>query len=603
MEKDYTSLRRAEAVLAHWARREQDALVWDAEDAEFKSYMDAIASLQSLHDRTAGETAPHTTRELHESAKRLLLNETPKLEEGLLHILQPYSTAASPEKVYEAYKAIVSLNRTFQLHEADVPIEERGVCFIPENALWRLHLIVRAMVRRRLVRRCCRVIKSARRPALLDSLRQLAQGRFNSRNVPNLTWADLQNRVEQWRAFVKVAVHVLLASERRICERVFNNAELSEYCFAEISSSSEKLLFEFIEAFASSKKSPERLFPLLESYETLLELQPTFNDVFAGQGPCKALRNEMSVSMSRVGVAVRGVFSEFESHIEKEPSRPPPNGSVHALTNYVVNYLNCLYAYTDTLTKLYASTGSVVIVVPKLLRAPQDDEEDEGEEFVEEDMDEDSSSSQDDAPKFYGEPLPKYKEACSLISKKLQCLENALTKKAQQHIKEREKQQFFLMNNLHYMARKVKETDLRRLLGDDWIWETAEKVQEHANEYMRHTWNKLTAILKEEPPSSGGVGFMRTSAKNHGKDKLARFCVAFDEVCKVQCLWLVNRGPLQKELEQAVKRRVVPLYSDAFEKHVGSTLASKALPKNVKHPSIINELINQLFDGKSQGSS
>jgi hypothetical protein len=97
MEKDYVSLERAEAVLARW--RSDDAVVWDARDSDFKTYMDAIASLQSLHDRTAGEAAPPATKALHESARRLLLNETPKFEEGLLHILQPYSAAASPEKV------------------------------------------------------------------------------------------------------------------------------------------------------------------------------------------------------------------------------------------------------------------------------------------------------------------------------------------------------------------------------------------------------------------------------------------------------------------------------------------------------------------------
>jgi len=102
---------------------------------------------------------------------------------------------------------------------------DSGLCFTPDNALWRMHLIVRAMVRRRMVKRCCRIVKNARRPTLLESLRLLARQRFNPKHVDELSWEDLQERVTQWRQFVRVAIVVLLASERRICERVFNAPE------------------------------------------------------------------------------------------------------------------------------------------------------------------------------------------------------------------------------------------------------------------------------------------------------------------------------------------------------------------------------------------
>lgn len=90
-----------------------------------------------------------------------------------------------------------------------------------------MHLIVRAMVRRRMVKRCCRIVKNARRPTLLESLRLLARQRFNPKHVNELSWDDLQERITQWRQFVRVAIVVLLASERRICERVFNAPEVS----------------------------------------------------------------------------------------------------------------------------------------------------------------------------------------------------------------------------------------------------------------------------------------------------------------------------------------------------------------------------------------
>lgn len=124
----------------------------------------------------------------------------------------------------------------------------------------------------------------------------------------------------------------------------------------------------------------------------------------------------MTVSMSRVGVAVRGVFSELEKHIKSDPGKLPASASVYGLTSYMVNYLNLLYAYNETLTKLY-TTSNVVMPVPKLMRALQDDEDEEGEEYVEEFLNEEGEEEQD---KFYGEPLPEYMEAGTLISRKLQ---------------------------------------------------------------------------------------------------------------------------------------------------------------------------------------
>lgn len=145
---------------------------------------------------------------------------------SLLKFVATMPTCFPPSlQLYDAYKTVTA-SKTPKAQEGEVSAGDRGLCFIPDNALWRMHLIVRAMVRRRMVKRCCRIVKNARRPTLLESLRLLARQRFNPKHVNELSWEDLQERITQWRQFVRVAIVVLLASERRICARVFNAPEV-----------------------------------------------------------------------------------------------------------------------------------------------------------------------------------------------------------------------------------------------------------------------------------------------------------------------------------------------------------------------------------------
>jgi len=71
-------------------------------------------------------------------------------------------------------------------------------------------------------------------------------------------------------------VKLLFAAERKICDQVFEGIEnnLKDYCFAEVTADSVLVLLSFGEAIAKSKRSPEKLFVLLDMYEIMRELYP-----------------------------------------------------------------------------------------------------------------------------------------------------------------------------------------------------------------------------------------------------------------------------------------------------------------------------------------
>lgn len=68
-------------------------------------------------------------------------------------------------------------------------------------------------------------------------------------------------------------VKLLFAGERKVCDEMFEGFDsLSDQCFAEVTASSVSVLLSFGEAIARSKRSPEKLFVLLDMYEIMREL-------------------------------------------------------------------------------------------------------------------------------------------------------------------------------------------------------------------------------------------------------------------------------------------------------------------------------------------
>jgi exocyst complex protein 7 len=69
-------------------------------------------------------------------------------------------------------------------------------------------------------------------------------------------------------------VKLLFAGERQLCDQVFECSQsLRDKCFSAITKNSLATLLSFGEAIAMSKRSPEKLFVLLDMYEIMCELQ------------------------------------------------------------------------------------------------------------------------------------------------------------------------------------------------------------------------------------------------------------------------------------------------------------------------------------------
>ncbi|KAL3638544.1 hypothetical protein CASFOL_017915 [Castilleja foliolosa] len=84
-------------------------------------------------------------------------------------------------------------------------------------------------------------------------------------------------------------------------------------------------LFNFAEAISISRRSPEKLFKILDLHDALSDLLPDIESVFDSK-LSESIEVEAVEIISRLAEAARGVLSEFENAILREPSKIPVPG-------------------------------------------------------------------------------------------------------------------------------------------------------------------------------------------------------------------------------------------------------------------------------------
>lgn len=86
-------------------------------------------------------------------------------------------------------------------------------------------------------------------------------------------------KIRRWIRAAKVCVRVVFASEKRLCEQIFDGI-MEETCFMDIVKGSDLQLFTFPEAISISRRSPEKLFKILDLHDALTDLLPDMEEIF-----------------------------------------------------------------------------------------------------------------------------------------------------------------------------------------------------------------------------------------------------------------------------------------------------------------------------------
>lgn len=433
---------------------------------------------------------------------------------------------------------------------------------LPSGTINDLHEIAKRMVAAGFGKECSHVYSTCRREFLEESISRLGLQKLSIDEVHKMPWQELEDEIERWIKATNVALRILFPSERRLCDRVFFGfSSAADLSFMEVCRGSTIQLLNFADAIAIGSRSPERLFKVLDVFETLRDLMPEFDSVFSDQY-CLVLRNEAVAIWKRLGEAIRGIFMELENLIRRDPAKAAvPGGGLHPITRYVMNYLRAACRSRQTLEQVFDETNAVL---------PSNKLDDRGS----------SSSSMSVQMAWIMELLESNLEVKSKIYR-----DPALCA-------------VFMMNNGRYIVQKVKDTELGSLLGDDWIRKHTAKVRQYCTNYQRSSWNKILGTLKLDNSSLAS----NTIAKSM-KEKIKSFNSQFEELCKTQSTWVVFDEQLREELRILVSRLLLPAYRNFIGRFQCIPEIGRNADRLVRYgPEDIEARINELFEGGS-GSS
>jgi len=513
------------------------------------------------------------------------------LEEEFRALLEKHSNAVDPDCLFDAASG-PSFNsscdeRAFrnladdEKEEEDVPVAQPvgdlnfTIDSLPSEIVNRLSEIAVRMVRAGYRTECCQVYCMIRKMFLEESVMRLGFEKLSIEEVQRIQWELLEVEISKWMQTLKVSVNVFMSSERILCDRVFVDLpSVSETCFGELARGVMIQFLNFGEAVAISRRSPEKLFKILDMYETLWELIPKINSIFSGE-VCSTLRSEASAVWLRLGEAARGTFLELENAIKGDLAKNPvPGGAIHPLTRYVMNYMRLACDYRDTLEQVFKEDGGA-------------------------EMNGVSARALDHSDVLEFRNGTNTTDSSPLSTKTIaimELLESNLNAKSKLY-KDPALSYVFLMNNGRYIVQKVKDSEIHSLLGDVWVRQHSSNVRRYHKSYQRVAWGKVLSCLRDEGIHVGG-NFSSGVSKPVLKERFKNFNALFEELQKTQSTWIVADDQLQTELRISVAEMVIPAYRQFLGRFQYYLENDRHPERYIKYgPEEVEALINELFEG------
>lgn len=422
----------------------------------------------------------------------------------------------------------------------------REIDLIPSDAVIDLGSIAERMISAGYLRECIQVYGSVRKSAVDSSFRKLGIEKLSIGDIQRLEWDQLETKIRRWIRAAKVCIRIVFASEKKLCEQIFEGlgTAIDDACFMETVKGPAIQLFNFAEAISISRRSPEKLFKILDLHDALMDLIPDIDAVFESKSS-ESIRIQAAEILSRLAEAARGILSEFENAVLREPSRVPvPGGTIHPLTRYVMNYISLISDYKQTLNELIVSKPST-------------------------------------GSRYSGDPTTPDMEFAELEEKTplalhliwiIVILQFNLDGKSK-HYKDASLVHLFMMNNVHYIVQKVKGSpELREMIGDDYLKKMTGKFRLAATNYQRATWVRVLYCLRDEGLHVSG-SFSSGVSKSALRERFKTFNAMFEEVHRTQAMWLVPDSQLREELRISISEKLIPAYRSflgRFRNHIES---------------------------------
>lgn len=588
----------AEQIILRWdSTASEDArvrMIFEGDRDEIDRYLHAVDQIQRSMDNTTlsedeskkvNNTIQIAMARLEDEFRNILItNSTPIETESLTDSISsnpltprtsschsPDNNERNNKRDIEAVARISSASfterKTYVSCRSMNSIREQDL--IPHESVSDLRCIAKRMITAGYLRECVQVYGSVRKSVVDGSFKKLGVEKLSIGDIQRLEWDSLNAKIGRWIRAAKVCIRVLFASEKKLCKQIFKDlgsASADDACFMETVKGPATQLFNFAEAISISRRSPEKLFKILDLHDSLLDLLSDIDNVFDSK-PAESIRVQSTEILSRLAEAARGMLSEFENAVLREPSRVPvPGGTIHPLTRYVMNYISLISDYKITLGGLIVSNPST------------------------------GSRNSGDSPTGPEIDFSEHEEQSPLALHLIwiiAILQFNLEGKSK-HYKDNSLAYLFIMNNVHYIVQKIKGSqELREMIGDNYLRTLTRIFRQAAMNHQRATWIGVLHCLRDQGLHSTG-SFSSGVSKSALRERFKSFNAIFDEVHRTQALWLVPDEQLREELRISILEKLIPAYRSflgRFRNHISDNYIKYTVE------DLENAVLQDLFEG------
>ncbi|KAK4419127.1 Exocyst complex component EXO70H1 [Sesamum alatum] len=472
-------------------------------------------------------------------AKNLMLIAMKRLEKEFYQILSMNRAHLDPESVStRSSRTSTACSSTSDYEEDDEDcirsVADEMISAVEDAstlAMEDLRLIAECMVSSGYAKECVKVYKIIRKSIIDEGIYRLGVEKYTSSQIHKMDSKVLELRIQSWRNAVITAVKTLFNGERILCDHVFASSDsIRESCFTEITTEGAMILFGFPENVAkNTKRSPDKVFRLLDMYAGICDHWLEIDSIFSFQSTIN-IKSQALTSLIKLGEFVRAALNDFESAVLKDSTKSPvPGGGIHHLTTEVMDYLSILADYSNILSDIFADSPP-----PAKHSFPNS--------YL-------GFSDSDESPA----PPVSLKTAWLILA--LLC---KLDAKAS-YYNDVSLAYLFLANNLQYVVAKVRTSNLKHLLGDEWLTKHESTVKQFVSNYERYGWGDVIDSI----PSN------RAAADTPEKieEIFKKFNASFNQAYIKQSACVVADRKLRDDIKASIARKIVPLYREFYSAH------------------------------------
>ncbi|KAJ4786775.1 exocyst subunit exo70 family protein H7 [Rhynchospora pubera] len=461
---------------------------------------DSITCVHSLISRWDPQT----------SVSSCFLRATTHLHSYLLHVSRSASRSAHHELIRTNFilqSAMSRLDQELKNHLMSITDAHST----PE-AISTVRSIVETMISTGYGEECLGTYQSIRRSAVTSQLTEFGfdLSTYLSKKLRKLKWDKLEIMIKSWIDAAPVAFRSIFSNERQLSDIIFGSSSESVHnaVFGSIICDTATKLLSFPESVAIHvRRSPEKLFRLLNIYDALSEILPDIESVFKSL-PASEVQQKAISSLTKLSDAVQGTLSDMEKAIQKNGVNPrivAPGGALLPLTRYMMNYLISLSDYEHSLNAIESN------MTPDPTKY--------------------NSSSFEPSDNLHDSP------ASIKIARLLLVLIQKLESKAESY-RDNSLSYLFLTNNVSYMINKVETSRLNNILGEEWVVAHMWKVRRYVEGHLRSGWASVYAALPVK--------------EKEAVARIQRFETIFQKVLKEREGWVVVDAAKREEIRLLV---------------------------------------------------